>query len=96
MKTRQFLTLWARSIVWPSFILAALAMITYLAIAPSVVAVNEHDFQDKIAFARDPKAHWDKVDRVVQEVRADKQLVKDLAAVVPAEIKDLESNPDDK
>jgi len=74
-----------RSLGKPALVLSALALMTYLALAPTIVTHVEQEFQQKIAFARNPDSHWTKVENAVRKVRSNKQLMTKLQQAVQAE-----------
>ncbi|MCX7428119.1 MAG: hypothetical protein NTW96_21125, partial [Planctomycetia bacterium] len=53
--------------------------------APGVLQQIEDDFQQKMAFARYPEAHWAEVEQAVQTVRSDEQVMATLRAAAKAE-----------
>jgi hypothetical protein len=45
----------------------------------------EREFQEKMAFARNPQTHWTNVAEVVQRVRSDEKMMSELQGFVKAE-----------
>jgi len=74
-----------RSLGKPALVLSALTLMTYFALAPTIVRHVEQEFQQKIAFARDPESHWTKVETAVRKIRSDKNLMAQLQQAVVAE-----------
>lgn len=62
----------------PCFVLAAIALLAYLYLAPRTIELVEQHFQSQMAFARNPNDHWSKVERAVQAVRANPQLMAEI------------------
>ena len=89
---RNFLGVWTRSQGRACLTLSALVTILYLSFAPDVIAETERHFQENIAFAREPNDHWSKVERAVERVRADQELVDQLRATAVAEIAEERSS----
>lgn len=89
---RNFLGVWTRSQGRACLTLSALVTILYLSFAPAVIAEAERHFQESIAFARKPSDHWSNVERAVQRVRADQELVEQLRATAVAEIAEERSS----
>ncbi|MCX7428117.1 MAG: hypothetical protein NTW96_21115 [Planctomycetia bacterium] len=69
----------------PSLATSVLLLIVYLSLAPGVLQQIEDDFQQKMAFARYPEAHWAEVEQAVQTVRSDEQVMATLRAGANAE-----------
>jgi hypothetical protein len=61
-------------------------MVAYLAFAPAAVATAEKEFQDKMAFARQPETHWATVAKAVQKVQSNPARMEQLRAAVRAEM----------
>jgi hypothetical protein len=75
-----------RSLGVPAITLAALALVAYLVIVPSVLNAVERGFQAEIAFARRPIDHWTRVEQAVGKVLADDGIMKELREAVQIEI----------
>ncbi|MGE3244552.1 MAG: hypothetical protein AB7G28_08865 [Pirellulales bacterium] len=67
-----------QSLRGPCFVLAAIALLAYLFLAPKTIELVEQHFQSLIAFARKPDDHWTKVERAVQAVRANQPLMTEI------------------
>ncbi len=67
-----------RSLGKPALVLSAVMLMTYFALAPTVVRHVEQEFQQKIAFARDPDSHWTKVENAVRKIRSNNELMTQL------------------
>ncbi|MDA1180002.1 MAG: hypothetical protein O2931_14535, partial [Planctomycetota bacterium] len=89
---RNFLGVWTRSQGHACLTLSALVIILYLSFAPAALAEAERHFQENIAFARKPSDHWSKVERAVERVRADQELVDQLRAASVTEIAEERSS----
>ena len=63
----------------PALAVSVLLLIVYLSLAPGVLQQIEDDFQQKMAFARDPETYWAEVEQAVQSVRSDAQVMATLA-----------------
>lgn len=73
-RLRQF----GQSLRGPCCLLGAIALMAYLILAPPTLQLVEQNFQSQIAFARNPEDHWTKVERAVQAVRANPQLMAEI------------------
>lgn len=60
--------------------------------APAVLAEADRHFQENIAFARKPSDHWSKVQRAVERVRADQELIDQLRGKAVTEIAEERSS----
>ena len=85
---RHRVSAWLRSIGRPSLVWSALALLTYMALAPRLVRTAEERFQVNIAFARQPSSHWNKVEKAVQQVQSDEQVMADLRETVEMEMRE--------
>jgi hypothetical protein len=83
---RRFLAGWCRSLSGPAITLSGLTLIAYLALAPGSIELVEEEYQRNMDFARNPGAHWSRVDAAVQSVRSDQVKLKVLRAAVHAEM----------
>ncbi len=79
---RNFLGVWTRSLGHTFLALSTQVTIQYLSFAPAVIAEVEGEFQDKMAFARQPSDHWSEVEQSVQRVRSKLELIEHLRAAV--------------
>ncbi len=75
-----------RSLARPALVLAAIALMTYLVLTPNILKQVEQEFQQKIAFARHPESHWEKVEKAIQKVRSDEKLMEQFREIVKAEL----------
>lgn len=82
---RQRLGEFLRSLGRPALKVAAMLLVMYLLLAPSVLEQAEQEFQTKMAFARDPQAYWATVEAAAQEVRSDAATMSQLKAAAKAE-----------
>ena len=89
---RNFLGAWIRSQGHACLTLSALVTILYLSFAPAVLAEADRHFQENIAFARKPSDHWSKVQRAVERVRADQELIDQLRGKAVTEIAEERSS----
>ncbi len=88
---RDILAAVGRSLARPALILSALVLAIYLALVPHEIEAIEQEFQTRMAFARDPAAHWAKVERAVEQVRSDPEemdLLRDIVRQEMAEERD--------
>lgn len=84
--SRNFFVVWTRGFGRACLTLSALMMILYLGCAFPTIEETEQHFQERIAFARCPGDHWSKVDRLVQDVRSNPELMDQLRALVKTTI----------
>ena len=89
---RNFLGVWTRSLGHAFLTLSTLITILYLSFAPAMVAEVEREFQDKMVFARQPSEYWSEVERAVQRVQTNQELIEQLRAAVKTEIAEERSS----
>jgi len=75
---RERLGQFGRALRGPCCVLAAIALLAYLLLAPRTIELVEQHFQSQIAFARNPDDHWTNVELAVQAVRANPQLMAEI------------------
>jgi hypothetical protein len=90
---REGLGMWTRQIGRASLVLSALALAAYLALAPSIVLQVEQQFQEKMAFARNPDEHWRRADLALHAVQNNARRVAELRAQVQSEMAAAQSDP---
>lgn len=83
---------WSRSFGHACLTLSVQTLIVYLTFTPTLIADVEQEFQDKMAFARQPSTHWSAVVRAVQHVQSNPERMKQLRAAVKAEIAEARSS----
>ncbi|MCR9115805.1 MAG: hypothetical protein NXI22_02520, partial [bacterium] len=83
---RNFIGVWARSLGCVCLTLSTLATILYLSVAPAGIAEVERDFQEKMAYTRQPGDHWSEVEQAVFRVQSNQELMRELRATVRTEI----------
>lgn len=81
----------SRSLAKASLTLSALVLLIYLALAPSVVAHVEQQFQQQMAFARQPSDHWSDVEKAVQQVKSNPELMDGLRESVNTEMMEAQA-----
>jgi hypothetical protein len=90
---REGLGAWTRQIGRASLVLSALCLATYLALAPSIVLQVEQNFQEKMAFARNPDEHWRRADLALQAVQNNARRVAELRDQVQSEMTAARAEP---
>jgi hypothetical protein len=83
---RDQVAAFSRSWGMASLQLSALLLVLHLALMPEIVAAVEQEMQQKLAFARQPSAHWSEVEQAVQRVRSDPQRMDSLRGAAEAEM----------
>ncbi len=67
-----------RSLSRPAFAASAIMLMIYLLLSPGYLEWTELDFQEEIAFARNPEKHWAEVRQCVEEIRADEATMRSI------------------
>ncbi len=65
--------------------MSVVALLAYLLLAPFALDEAEQEFQKKMAFVRNPQAHWTEMAEAVNKVRADDKLMESFRAFAKAE-----------
>ena len=80
-----------RTFAHPALALSAMLLLLYLVLVPEVVSRIEARFQQDIAFARHPDAHWTKVENAVQQVQSNDEIMSQIRKTIPPQMSPSES-----
>jgi hypothetical protein len=86
---RKWFRGWMRSLGTAFLTLSVAVMLLYLCLITKVMNDVDVEFQQRMAFARNPDAFWSAVDNAVQDVRANAELMTQIEAMVDIEMSNV-------